>query len=230
MPTQGQQVPASWAGHAENRNAPNQRTSSDTRFSVQFDEESQQHHAPTSSAFLRPEDGQEETAQQHLRRRRSSIADRVNALRSAGGLNSFDNFARSWQRAAGFFEVMPVRQSFRYTDGEHSEEGEPEYQREEIIPSPMAQRSLLREQLASEERPELRNVFEEEEAPEQAGQDEITPLPQIRSDSQDHGANERTRLLRKRSSRSHDDNIFSIEPQLASPFGGSYGTTWGSLS
>jgi vesicular inhibitory amino acid transporter len=36
-------------------------------------------------------------------------------------------------------------------------------------------------------------------------------------------------LIQERLSGVHDDSIFSIEPQLASPFGGSYGSTWGSL-
>ncbi|KAH8702629.1 putative transporter [Talaromyces proteolyticus] len=35
-------------------------------------------------------------------------------LRRAGGVNSIDNFARSWQRAAGFLEVVPRRPSFTF--------------------------------------------------------------------------------------------------------------------
>jgi vesicular inhibitory amino acid transporter len=33
-------------------------------------------------------------------------------LRHAGGPNSIDAFARSWQRAAGYFEITPSRQSY----------------------------------------------------------------------------------------------------------------------
>ncbi|KAE8348219.1 transmembrane amino acid transporter protein-domain-containing protein [Aspergillus coremiiformis] len=37
-------------------------------------------------------------------------------FRQAGGVNSIDNFARSWQRAAGFPEVLPRRSSFLAID------------------------------------------------------------------------------------------------------------------
>lgn len=47
-------------------------------------------------------------------------------IRQAGGANSLDNFARSWQRAAGFPEVLPRRSSFVFdyeepgeTQGDH---------------------------------------------------------------------------------------------------------------
>lgn len=135
-------------------------------------------------------------------------------MRQAGGVNSFDNFARSWQRAAGFYEVTPVRQSFRYADGEEGENegGQPQYGA-----TPKGQRSLLRAALQNEET-RHQSVFEDEE-------DVATPLaeapPEVR---------EQQPLLHERASKAHEDNIFSIEPSLASPFGGSYGSTWGSLA
>ena len=43
---------------------------------------------------------------------RSSFSNTVEALRHAGGPNSIDNFARSWTRAAGFFEVTPSQTFF----------------------------------------------------------------------------------------------------------------------
>lgn len=40
-------------------------------------------------------------------------------FRQAGGVNSIDNFARSWQRAAGFLEIVPRRSSFAFdSEGE----------------------------------------------------------------------------------------------------------------
>jgi solute carrier family 32 (vesicular inhibitory amino acid transporter) len=42
-------------------------------------------------------------------------------LRQAGGVNSLDNFARSWQRAAAFPEIIPRRSSFVF---EYEEPGE----------------------------------------------------------------------------------------------------------
>ena len=43
---------------------------------------------------------------------------RIHALGEAGGVNSINNFARSWQRAAGFVEITPVRPSFRIESDE----------------------------------------------------------------------------------------------------------------
>ena len=47
-----------------------------------------------------------------LRRRRSSVTNRLAAFTDIGGVNSIRSFTRSWQRAAGFSEVIPQRPSF----------------------------------------------------------------------------------------------------------------------
>ncbi|KAM0256157.1 hypothetical protein ACHAQJ_005134 [Trichoderma viride] len=47
-----------------------------------------------------------------IQRRRSSVTDRLAAMADVGGVNSFRSFARSWQRAAAFPEVLPRRPSF----------------------------------------------------------------------------------------------------------------------
>ncbi|KAJ6441676.1 amino acid transporter [Purpureocillium lavendulum] len=44
-------------------------------------------------------------------RRRSSVTNRLAAMADFGGPNSFRSFARSWQRAANFHEVIPRRPS-----------------------------------------------------------------------------------------------------------------------
>ncbi|OJJ48780.1 hypothetical protein ASPZODRAFT_90623 [Penicilliopsis zonata CBS 506.65] len=49
------------------------------------------------------------------RQRSASFSTRI---RQVGGVNSIDNFARSWQRAAGFPEIIPHRPSFIRTDSE----------------------------------------------------------------------------------------------------------------
>ncbi|KAK4106605.1 amino acid transporter [Parathielavia hyrcaniae] len=49
---------------------------------------------------------------QGLRRRRSSVTNRLTAFTDIGGVNSIRSFTRSWQRAAGFPEVIPQRPSF----------------------------------------------------------------------------------------------------------------------
>ncbi|KAA8643158.1 putative transporter [Aspergillus tanneri] len=39
-------------------------------------------------------------------------------FRQVGGVNSIDNFARSWQRAAGFPEILPRRSSYVAVDSD----------------------------------------------------------------------------------------------------------------
>ena len=46
----------------------------------------------------------------------------------------------------------------------------------------------------------------------------------------DARSSEQTSLLARKPSRTQSESILHIDPQLASPFGASYGTTWGSLS
>ncbi|KAJ5364686.1 Vacuolar amino acid transporter 1 [Penicillium cataractarum] len=52
---------------------------------------------------------------EHLGRERSSSFSRI---RQVGGPNSIDNFARSWQRAAYFPEVIPRRSSFVFAESD----------------------------------------------------------------------------------------------------------------
>ena len=70
---------------------------------------------------------------------------RLNSIRQIGGPNSIDNFARSWQRAANFREITPVR---RASVTVSEDDGEPESQqgRRSLGPSPQT-KSLIRQQL-----------------------------------------------------------------------------------
>lgn len=211
MPSsQRQPIPADWATYESG----GRHGSSDSNMSanrITWDEGSQDHH-------LRPSSIQEHN-EQELRQRRSSMAIRVHALRQAGGVNSLDNFAASWQRAAGFLAIAPVRQSFKYTDedGEHDEED-----------SGSHNRASIREALAARNGDSSHAVFDDED---EEGEGE-TPRPITRTFSPQHGSStitsERTSLLRPppRHQHGHEDSIISIEPQLGSPFGGSYGGTW----
>ncbi|KAF1851008.1 vacuolar amino acid transporter-like protein 1 [Cucurbitaria berberidis CBS 394.84] len=148
-----------------------------------------------------------------LRRRRSSISQQIGALGDAGGVNSINNFARSWQRAAGFFEITPVRPSFR-VDAEDDDEEEDEssaFSRSGLPTPVLDQRSALRQALQTEGRRASDNAVADEE----------------------HGATEHTHLLPntvEQRLRARESSIFQIEPSLSSPFGGSYGTGYGSLS
>jgi vesicular inhibitory amino acid transporter len=132
---------------------------------------------------------------------------KINTLRQAGGVNSIDNFARSWQRAAGFYEIAPVRPSFRVSETETDEEtvdDSGEYDRQDIASSFGEQRGLLRQALA-DGRKLSDNAISDAGEPSEAG-------------------TVRARL------QQGDDSIFQIEPQLTTPFSGSYGTNYGSLS
>ncbi|KAF1998873.1 vacuolar amino acid transporter-like protein 1 [Amniculicola lignicola CBS 123094] len=145
-----------------------------------------------------------------LRRRRSSMSMRIHALGDAGGVNSINNFARSWQRAAGFFEITPVRPSFRVESGDEDED----FPRTGL--SVTEHRSLLRAALEHEGRRSSDHAMEDEE---QGAPSEETHLLPVAVEE---------RINTRRSHRA--ESILSIEPSLASMFGGSYGTPYGSLS
>jgi solute carrier family 32 (vesicular inhibitory amino acid transporter) len=135
---------------------------------------------------------------------------RLQALGDAGGVNSINNFARSWQRAAGFFEITPRRRSFRF---ESDDEDQDDSQFPSTGLSPPERRSLLRAGLENEGRRVSEHAVQDEEL----------------------GPTEETHLLpsaveHRLSQKKREESIFTVEPSLDSPFGGSYGTTYGSLS
>ncbi|KAH7386968.1 transmembrane amino acid transporter protein-domain-containing protein [Phaeosphaeria sp. MPI-PUGE-AT-0046c] len=140
-----------------------------------------------------------------LRRRRSSISQQIGALGDAGGVNSINNFARSWQRAAGFFEITPVRPSFRV---ENEDDDTSEFPSSRIGSPAPDHRSALRRALQTEDRRHSDNAVVDEE----------------------QSATEESQLLPNGVTRARGESIFNIEPSLSSPFGGSYGTGYGSLS
>lgn len=137
---------------------------------------------------------------------RSSLSQQIGALGDAGGVNSINNFARSWQRAAGFFEITPVRPSFR-VETDESDVDSTDFQRTGLEGAVSDQRSALRRALRTEDRRLSDNAVADEESV----------------------ATEETHLL-PGSGRARGESIFNIEPSLSSPFGGSYGTGYGSLS
>jgi vesicular inhibitory amino acid transporter len=126
-------------------------------------------------------------------------------------VNSIDNFARSWQRAAGFYEITPVRPSFRLADDDEIPTGGfDEEDGGNMDNTPKGHRSMLRHALRSGQTA----------GDDDAIDDDVSVAPTEND----------TLLGRDRSSHPQDENIFTIEPSLQSPFGGSYGSTWGSLS
>ncbi|KAF1981814.1 hypothetical protein K402DRAFT_364105 [Aulographum hederae CBS 113979] len=167
---------------------------------------------------------------ENLRRRRSSMSMRINSIRRAGGVNSIDNFARSWQRAAGFYEITPVRKSFRVEGSENGEDEDDdedgEYARHDVEASPQDQRSLLRSALENEGRRTSEHAIQETHPEDHTNGIAEPSLDPIEESPQDR----EERIPVSSTPRSYRDSIFQIEPSLASPFGGSYGTTYGSLA
>ncbi|KAF4446037.1 hypothetical protein F53441_10261 [Fusarium austroafricanum] len=79
------------------------------------------------------------------RRRRSSITYQLATIADIGGVNSFRSFARSWQRAAGFPEVIPRRPSFVLAPEQETEDLQ--YSRSHVQGSSQPQSGLLRQHL-----------------------------------------------------------------------------------
>ncbi|KAL9091490.1 MAG: hypothetical protein Q9165_004876 [Trypethelium subeluteriae] len=153
-----------------------------------------------------------------LRRRKSSMSMHFASLRQAGGVNSFDNFARSWQRAAGFVEVTPVRQSFQSVDDGDYEQG----RKAMTSTGPGERTSLLRAAFENEGRRVSENAI---------ATDEEIPAVEVSSAVAEEAAvqDSMERRLSESRARMSTDNIFSVSPHLASPFSASYGTMYGSL-
>ncbi|KAI3400989.1 hypothetical protein diail_1197 [Diaporthe ilicicola] len=95
--------PSTWDQYERGGSPGRGSVSSNGGRSVAFDDEYLD-HSPRASA-----DGENLTS---MRRRRSSVTHRLAALGDVGGVNSIRSFARSWQRAAEFTEVIPQRPSF----------------------------------------------------------------------------------------------------------------------
>ena len=182
---------------------------------VHFDSDQMPSSVDTHDQTLHPP---YETTGPSLRHRKSSISTRFASLRQAGGVNSFDNFARSWQRAAGFFEVTPVPQSFVTVEGEDHQYGRK--------PASHTARgdgtSLLRAAFEHEGRRVSENAV---------AVDDENPVSSTQTPLHDGATIEDPieRRLTESRARLSTDNIFAVSPHLASPFSSSYGTMYGSL-
>ncbi|KXX79474.1 Vacuolar amino acid transporter 1 [Madurella mycetomatis] len=164
-----------------------------------------------------------------LRRRRSSITHRLTALTDIGGVNSIRSFTRSWQRAAGFTEVIPQRPSFVFAPdqapiggldgGDVSPYGETDL---EVASEPdTVRQSLLRQRLEAESTPH-------EEGPEPGASRAPFRQPSVdfREREQKALENELAQAFRVGShSSASGGSIFAVPPHLSSPsLVGSYGS------
>ena len=150
---------------------------------------------------------------------------RLNSLAQVGGVNSIENFAKSWTRAAGFFEVTPHRPSFILaTDGpQESHRGEEDaitYGRTDAEYGHVPRTSLLRAHLEASPSPE--NAIDDESVVPEGESGPTTPKPL------NHSESDGKRLGSERGSAQGSfrgsSSIFAIAPHLASPLAASYGT------
>jgi solute carrier family 32 (vesicular inhibitory amino acid transporter) len=132
---------------------------------------------------------------------------RINSIRQAGGPNSIDNFARSWQRAAAFHEITPARRSFVLTE---SDESGDDVERDEER-GLRQHRSLLRQQIEQASAPSEDAIEEEPEVEESTSK---TPLLPERRPSGP--------IIRS-------GDVVSLTPQISS-FAGSFTGSYGALS
>lgn len=143
-----------------------------------------------------------------LRRRRSSISMRITSLRQVGGVNSIENFARSWQRAAGFHEITPVRRS-SVVENDEEEAGSAEIRDEEQA---RPRKSLLRQQFES------------------AGGYAVLGAAVEEQPTSDPGHREGSRPVEGRLSNDIHNDVYSHASHLATPLGRSFGTSYGTVS
>ncbi|KAH8821575.1 transmembrane amino acid transporter protein-domain-containing protein [Xylogone sp. PMI_703] len=157
-----------------------------------------------------------------LRPRRSSITARLNNIAQIGGVNSIENFARSWQRAAGFLEVTPRRPSFILAEDDSEDaEAEIEYGRSDPEYGRPAGTSLIRTHLDALGRGEI---------PDESAVLEgspTTPRPLNNKDAEGRQLGNDTTSpqgpMRERQS------LLDIASYLGTSLGGSYGTSYGTL-
>ncbi|KAK2933911.1 Amino acid transporter, transmembrane domain [Fusarium oxysporum f. sp. vasinfectum] len=147
-------------------------------------------------------------------RRRSSVTYQLAAIADIGGVNSFRSFARSWQRAAGFPEVIPRRPSFVLAPEQDT--GDLQYSRSHVQGSSQQQSGLLRQHLdasSSHANGESSSAIESSprsmRIPHRDG--ETKPLLDVEAGSSPVG--------------SPRSSIFAVPPHLAAPdIVGSYGS------
>ena len=166
--------------------------------------------------------GRFEVFQMANRYPRSSIALRFNSLAQVGGVNSIENFARSWSRAAAFQEITPHRPAFIIQDREEGDDIN--YGRTDAESGRLPRTSLLRAQLGSSSSPE--NAVDDDSVyPED---DSITPMPYGHRESEHKqlGADLAGVPGSMRGSVRGRESVFS---HLTTPFAGSYGTSYGTI-
>jgi vesicular inhibitory amino acid transporter len=151
---------------------------------------------------------------------------RLNSLAQVGGVNSIENFARSWTRAAGFLEVTPHRPSFIFSgdsDSHRDDEDAIQYGRIDAESGRAARTSLLRAHLEAPGSPD--NAIDDESLFTAAESEQTTSKPTNRKGSEV----KQLGMASAQGSPRGRESIFAIAPHLATPLAGSYGTSYGTL-
>ncbi|KAL6242824.1 hypothetical protein RBB50_010470 [Rhinocladiella similis] len=199
MSQRSKHPPTSWAAYERGR-----ASSFDSLNSVPENEQqtSFSSSTPPRHEYLRGTSGQDDDEDGPRLRRKSSLGKKFDSLRQMGGPNSIDNFAKSFQRAAGFREITPIRRnSVTVQDGHDEEAGSPSQS------TSVLDRSLLRRQLQDY------HLSSENEAAVQ----DATEAP-----------TEQSRLLPMKSHQSLKSTSGSIATDLRLP--SLLGTSYGSIS
>lgn len=160
-----------------------------------------------------------------LRRRRSSVTNRLAALTDIGGVNSIRSFTKSWARAAGFAEVIPQRPSFVFA-ADQAPTGAPEtiqYGRSDVERGGHLhpRSSLLREHLEASP-PDITIAAAQDESPEPGGSHPPTGR-QHQPDGDYREREQKAPLALELSqafrigSHTTSHSIFAIPPHLATP-------------
>lgn len=150
---------------------------------------------------------------------RSSVALRLTAISQIGGVNSIENFARSWQRAASFYEVTPNRPALLLAE---DHDGDQRYSRSDVENARPPHISLLRQQFAASS--SLDSAVSQ--------LDDTISKTSAQADVQGGFNSEEVSIqgsIRQSDSVQGSRSIFSIAPHLTTPLAGSYGTSYGTL-
>ncbi|KAK3692785.1 transmembrane amino acid transporter protein-domain-containing protein [Podospora appendiculata] len=208
--------PSTWDQYEGRANSPGRTgsVSSMGRRSVQFEDE---------SLLGRSHNDDDDREWPGLRRRRSSITNRLAAFSDIGGVNSIRSFTRSWQRAAGFTEVIPQRPAFIYAP-DQAPLGAPEtleYARSHIDDESTAARaSLLRQHIEASLPNESMFPEESQEPGTSSPQRRVSDYREREQKALDHEVSQSSFRV-----GSSSGSIFAVPPHLASPpIIGSYGT------
>jgi len=207
MPQRNKQAPTTWAAFDRGR-----ASSFGSLDSITEDEQQRQGDPSLSQSLASrvPQSDRHNQDEHAVRRRRSSIAMRFNSIRQMGGVNSIDNFVHSFQRAAAFHEITPVRRaSISLSNAEDEEVGQREGQ-----PRRPQLKSMLTEQMEGAE------AQSQSQSQSRSPSDPVRPS--VDGNTSQRQPSETTTLLPAVSNQP----AFSIRSRLGSeqPLGVSYGS------